>query len=328
MVDPIPEINSTFRIGDLPIFGDLILAPMDGVTDLPFRVVTRRLGSAMSYTEFVNALDVIRGHPLLKKRITYLEEERPVVFQLFDDDPDRLLQAAMALQPYKPDAIDINMGCPAKTVAGRGAGAALLRSPDKVAAIFSRLSKILDVPLTGKMRLGWDDSSRNYLEIARIVEDNGGKCIAVHARTKEQAYSGQVDWDAIAQIKRAVSIPVIGNGDVKSVADIDRLMSQTGCDAVMIGRAALENPWLFSRIERQNVSSDIVIETMHMHFDLMAEFHGAEYGLKLFRKFTKGYLKPYRLERSEIGALLTTTSASVFWDKVEQVTHRSQIATQ
>lgn len=311
-----------FRIGNLPIRGDLILAPMDGITDLPFRVLTRRLGSAMSYTEFVNALDVVRGHPLLHKRIAFTEEERPVVYQMFDDDPDRLLQAALALQKYQPDVIDINMGCPAKTVAGRGAGAALMREPEKVARIFSRLSKALNVPLTGKIRLGWDESSRNYLEIARIIADNGGKCIAVHARTKEQAYSGQPDWSAIAEIKQAVTIPVIGNGDIRSTADIDRMKSETGCDAVMIGRAALENPWLFSRIDRMDVPAEMVLRTMRMHFELMAEFHGRDYGMILFRKFAKGYLRPYRLERAEMGAILTTSSEVFFWEQIERIIRR------
>ncbi len=311
--------DAPLRIGNVAIEGDLILAPMDGVTDMPFRVLTRRLGSAMSYTEFVNAQDVIRGHPLLEKRTHFLEEERPVVFQLFDDDPDRLLQSALVLISRKPDIIDINMGCPAKTVSGRGAGAALMRSPKKVAAIFSMLSRALDIPITGKIRLGWDEASQNYLEIAHIIEDNGGKCIAVHARTKEQAYGGEVNWAAIAEIKQVVSIPVIGNGDVRCVDDIERLLTQTGCDAVMIGRAALENPWLFSRIERHAVPPEQVIETMRSHSRLMTDFHGAEYGLILFRKFLKGYMKPYHLERAEIGSLLTTTSEEFLWGQVERI---------
>lgn len=307
-----------FRIGNIPIRSDLILAPMDGVSDLPFRQLTRGLGSAFSITEFINAIDVIRGHPLLEQRIAFSECERPFAYQLFDEDPDRLLQAALILQKYQPDFIDINMGCPAKTVAGRGAGAALMRAPRKVADIFSRLSRALDIPVTGKIRLGWDDFSRNYLEIARIVEENGGKCLAVHARTKEQAYSGSVDWEAIAQIKATLTIPVIGNGDVRTVEDIQRIKVVTGCDAVMIGRAAVENPWLFSRKNRCDVPDDVVLATMRQHFSLMSGHYGETHAMLLFRKFAKGYLKPYQLSRYETGKLLTTTSPEVFWQLVEQ----------
>lgn len=311
--------NSLLRIGSVAIPSDLILAPMDGISDQPFRLLTRRLGSGASYTEFINALDVIRGHPLLEKRIAFSEEERPVAIQLFDDDPDRILQAALQLQERKPDFIDINMGCPAKTVSGRGAGAALMRSPKKVADIFNRLSRLVNIPVTCKMRLGWDNTSRNFLEIAHIVEDNGGSCIAMHARTKEQAYGGTPDWDAIAELKKAVSIPVIGNGDVRCLEDITRIKYHTGCDAVMIGRAAVENPWLFSRQNRTEVLPEQVRATMRQHLELMKDFHGAEYALILFRKFVKGYLKPYKINRTCLGALLTTTSTEFFWDEVENI---------
>ena len=191
---------------------------------MPFRSVARQLGSAMSYTEFINAGDVIHGkRPHWKDRLAYKENERPVVFQIFDNDADRLLNAALKLQEYQPDIIDINMGCSDHSVSSRGAGAGFLRTPLKIAEIFKKLSHSLTIPVTGKIRLGWDDYTRNYLLVSRIIEENGGQLIAVHARTRMQGYQGQADWDAIAEVKQSVSIPVIGNGDVRTVADIDRL---------------------------------------------------------------------------------------------------------
>ncbi len=267
-----------FRVGNIPVYGDLILSPMDGYSDLPFRSLARRLGSAMSYTEFINAIDVVYGHPHLERKLAYLESERPVVYQIFDDDPERLVKAALKLRSRNPDIIDINMGCSARCVSGRGAGAGLLRTPEKIALIFSRLSKELDIPVTGKIRLGWDDASLNYLDIARIIEDNGGKLIAVHGRTKMQGYTGSADWDAIAAVRQAVSIPVIANGDVKTVADIERIKTHTGCSAVMIARAAIGNPWIFSRLDREQVSPDLLRETMLLHLDSMLSFYGDERG--------------------------------------------------
>ena len=218
------SIAPNFLIKHIPVYGDLILAPMDGYSDLPFRSVCRELGSALSYTEFINPRDVLsKRHPLLPRRLAYLEEERPVVYQIFDSEPERLLKAAQILQEQQPDIIDINMGCSVPKISGRGAGAGLLREPQKVAQIFSMLTRNLDVPVTAKIRLGWDDEQRNYLEIARVVEENGGALLAVHARTRCQGFRGQADWEAIAEIKQAVSIPVVANGDVRTVADIERI---------------------------------------------------------------------------------------------------------
>jgi tRNA-dihydrouridine synthase B len=277
---------------------------MDGFSDLPFRALARRLGSAMSYTEFVNAMDVINGHPYLNKRLTFSEEERPITFQIFDDDPERLLRAALILRERNPDIIDVNMGCSAKTVAGRGAGAGLLREPQKIAEIFRMLTKELDIPVTGKIRLGWDDENLNYIEVAKIVEDNGGSLIAVHGRTKQQAYRGEANWNAIAEIKAAVNIPVIGNGDVRRVADSRRMLDFTGCDAVMIGRGAIGNPWIFAGLDREQVSLDEVRRTMLQHLDAMLKFYGAERGLVLFRKHASRYISPFGLSNEQREQLL------------------------
>jgi tRNA-dihydrouridine synthase B len=301
-----------FHIRDLPVQGNLILSPMDGFSDLPFRATCRELGSALSYSEFVNALDVINRRPLVAQKTAFLPQERPVVFQLFDNDPDRLAEAALRLQEQGPDVIDINMGCSARTVAGRGAGAGLLRTPLKIAAIFERLSRVLEVPVSGKIRLGWDEGARNFLEVARIVEASGGALLAVHGRTKAQGYHGRADWDAIAQIKQSLSIPVIGNGDVSSVADIDRLLAHTGCDGVMIGRGAIGNPWIFARLDRAQVPPEQVRQTMLRHLERMLAFYSGEYGLVLFRKHASRYLSTFPLNAEQRRRLFTATQPEEF----------------
>ena len=296
--------NPLYLIKDIPVYGDLILAPMDGVSDLPFRILTRQLGSAISYTEFVNAIDVVNDHPSVRQRVAFLESERPVAIQVFDDDPDRLVEAGLRLLKYKPDFLDVNMGCPSKDVAGRGAGAGLLREPQKIAEIFRKLTKALPCPVTGKIRLGWDETSRNYLEVVKIIEDNGGSMVAVHGRTKAQSYTGQADWNTIAEVKNAVNIPVIGNGDVRTVADIERMKAQTGCDGIMIGRACIENPWILAHLDRNQVTVEQIEATAFRHLEDMLDFYG-DRGLIMFRKFIKSYLRPYGLAHSKILALVT-----------------------
>ena len=308
-----------FQVGSVAVKGDLILSPMDGFSDLPFRSICRELGSAMSYTEFINALEILNGHPHVHQKYAYLPDERPVVFQIFDNDPERLLETALRLQEYNPDIIDINMGCSVKCVSGRGAGAGLLRTPLKIARIFRRLSRQLEVPLTGKIRLGWDDHQRNYLLVARIIEENGGALLAVHGRTRSQGYGGQADWDAIAEIKQALSIPVIGNGDVRTVADIDRLKAYTGCDGIMIGRGAIGNPWIFSRRDRQQIAPDEVRDVMVRHLARMMNFYAGDYGLVLFRKHLSRYLSPVPLSKELRQRLLTAEAPAEFMSLLDQV---------
>jgi nifR3 family TIM-barrel protein len=314
---PAPFSSPTFRVGDVPVYGDAILAPMDGFSDWPFRSLCSALGSAMSYTEFVRAEGITRAFEAMRPRFVYEEVERPVVFQIYGDDPGELLKAALRVQELSPDIIDINLGCPARTVAQRGAGVGLMRTPLKVARIFRDLSRALDVPVTGKIRLGWEDC-RNYALIARIIEENGGSAIAFHARTKEQGYSGLADWDAIAEVKAAVRIPVIGNGDVKSPADIDRMKSHTGCEAVMIGRAAVGNPWIFSRLDRTQVTSEMIHQMVSQHLKRNVSFYGPHKGLVLFRKHAIQYLKLQHLPRAVRTEILLQATPQDFIDHLEQ----------
>jgi tRNA-dihydrouridine synthase B len=314
---PSPASSPTFHVGDVPVYGDAMLAPMDGFSDWPFRSLCSALGSAMSYSEFVRAEFIVRAFEHMLPRFTYEEAERPVAFQIYGDDPDEILKAALRVQELSPDIIDINLGCPAKTVANRGAGVGLMRTPLKVARIFHDLSAALGVPLTGKIRLGWEDF-RSYTLIARIIEENGGAAVAVHGRTKEQGYSGQADWDAIAEVKAAVSIPVIGNGDVKTVADIERMKTHTGCDAVMIGRAAVGNPWIFSRLERTQVTPGMVHQMVRQHMERNVAFYGPHKGLMLFRKHAMQYLKLQRLPRALRTEILLQKTPQDFLDHLEQ----------
>jgi nifR3 family TIM-barrel protein len=308
----------TFYVREIPIYGDAILAPMDGYSDWPFRSLCRSLGSAMSYTEFVKVEKILSRSKEPAKRLYYEEAERPVTFQIYGDDPDLILKAALQVQKWNPDIIDINMGCPAKSIADRGAGVGLMPTPLKIARTFRKLTSTLQVPVTGKIRLGWD-SNRNYRLIARVVEENGGSLIAIHGRTKEQRYSGQANWDAIAEVKSAVSIPVIGSGDVKTVADIERMKHHTGCDAVMIGRAAIANPWIFAGLDREQVPSEWVQQTVQAHLQKSVQFYGEEDGQRLFRKYAVQYLLLKTLDRDSRKEILKQRPSEEFLEILNQI---------
>jgi nifR3 family TIM-barrel protein len=257
---------------------------------MPFRVLCREYGSAMSYTEFVAVEAVIYAARKAMRMFDYAAQEKPQMsFQVFGADEDKIVLAAQKLEALQPGIIDLNMGCSVPNVSGRGAGAGLLRDPAKIGRIFNRLSRCLSVPVTGKIRLGWDSQTRNYVEVARTLEDNGASLIAVHGRTKEMKYTGQADWDAIGEVKRAVRVPVIGNGDVKTAADIDRMKAHTGCDGVMIGRAAIGNPWIFQRRDRDQVTVHEMVQLQKRHLQLMVDYYG-DYGLVLFRKHAVRYI--------------------------------------
>jgi tRNA-dihydrouridine synthase B len=313
----VSEILPTFRVGSIPVYGDAILAPMDGFSDWPFRSICRGLGSAMSYNEFTRAEFIVNAFEHIADRFSYDEVERPFVIQVYGDDPDLIIAAALRVQVKRPDIIDINMGCPARTVANRGAGVGLMRTPLKVAHIFQKLSTLLDVPVTGKIRLGWDDN-RTYKLIARIVEENGGALIAVHGRTQEQGYGGEANWDAIAEVKAAVKIPVLGNGDVKTVADIERMKAHTGCEAVMIGRAAIGNPWIFSRLDREQVTPEMIRQMVRLHLERNIQFYGEHKGLILFRKHAMRYLALQRLPRVMRTKIILQNDAKGFLDLLDK----------
>ncbi|HLO30331.1 MAG TPA: tRNA-dihydrouridine synthase family protein [Anaerolineales bacterium] len=322
-VNLIPETRQlitspAFYIRDIPVYGNAVLAPMDGYSDWPFRSLCRSLGSAMSYTEFVKVEKILSRSKEPAKRLYYEEAERPVTFQIYGDDPDLILKAALRVQELHPDIIDINMGCPAKTIADRGAGVGMMLTPLKIAHTFKKLSAALKVPVTGKIRLGWE-GNKNYKLIARIVEENGGSLIAIHGRTKEQRYSGEANWDAIAEVKSLVRIPVIGSGDVKTIADVQRMQQHTNCEAVMIGRAAIANPWIFSGLDREQVTPEQMQKTVRDHLQKSIRFYGEEDGQRLFRKYAVQYLLLRTLDRESRKEILKQRPSGEFLHMLNQI---------
>ena len=315
---PLVSSAPAFYVRDLPIYGEAVLAPMDGYSDWPFRSLCRALGSAMSYTEFVKVEKILSRSKEPAKRLYFEAGERPVTFQIYGDDPDLILKAALRVQELNPDIIDINMGCPAKSIADRGAGVGMMATPLKIARTFKKLTTALKVPVTGKIRLGWD-YNKNYKLIARIVEENGGSLLAIHGRTKEQRYAGEANWDAIAEVKSLVRIPVIGSGDVKTVADIQHMKQHTGCDAVMIGRAAIANPWIFSGLDREQVLPEQVQKTVHEHLVKSMQFYGEEDGQRLFRKYAVQYLLLKTLDRDSRKEILKQRPSGEFLEMLNQI---------
>jgi tRNA-dihydrouridine synthase B len=287
---PSPKVEEPkFWVRDIPIYGDVLLAPMAGFSDVPHRAICRNLGSAMNYSEFVGAEDILNSSKRALSLLAKVPDDKPMVFQIFGNDSQTILSAAQRIESLGPDIIDINMGCSTRRVSGRGAGVGMMLDPHLIAETFRLLTKHLQIPVTGKIRLGWD-RRRNYLEVARILEDNGAALIAIHPRTKEQKYSGTAEWPAIKEIKNMVSVPVLGNGDVRTIADVDRMKEVTGCDAVMIGRGAIGNPWLFARIDRDLLSWKEYSSMIRIHLLEMQRFYG-DRGLILFRKYVKRYLE-------------------------------------
>ncbi len=303
-----------FWVRDVPVYGDTILAPMAGYSDVPYRALCRAYGAAMHYTEFVpvEALLGRQVHERFRMRLDKQPGESPMVFQIFGNDAQLLLKAAQRIEAWGPDIIDINMGCSTRKVSGRGAGVGMMPQPALVAETFRLLATHLSVPVTGKIRLGWDATQQNYLQIAHIMEENGAALIAMHARTKVQKYDGRADWDAIARLKQSVSVPVIGNGDVQTPQDIDALKAHTGCDAVMIGRGAIGNPWVFGRRCREEISLADVVTAVRFHAREMVNYYGEAPGLIQFRKHLKQYVAHTPSLQPLLPALLATTRLADF----------------
>lgn len=312
-----PSIPS-FCIAGIPVYGNRILAPMDGYSDQPFRSVTRELGSAMIYTEFINALEIVWGNKKFARRCLFSEPERPVAIQVFDDNPVRLTASAISIvEQFSPDIIDINMGCSVNHVANRGAGAGLLQDPKKVGAIIANLTHELKIPVTAKIRLGWDHNSINYLEVGKQIEGNGAAMVALHARTRAQLFSGSIDLDAIANLKQTLTIPVLGNGDLTSNAEIEAMLSYTKCDGVLIGRSAIKNPWIFAGYDFEDVPLSLYLSTVRKHFAAMMVFYGPDRGCVVFRKFAKKYLTNKGIGKAKVRNLLTTVDPALFAEKLE-----------
>lgn len=289
-------------IGNVEINGYAALAPMAGVADRAFRQLCREFGAAYTVTEMVSSKGLEYKSVKTEQLMEISEGERPTGIQLFGSDPLTMAHAAEKAMDYRPEIIDINMGCPAPKVSGNGCGAALMKDPKLCGRIVKSVSGAVDVPVTVKIRKGWDDSSVNAVEVAKICEQNGAAAIAVHGRTRAQQYRPPVDRNIIKAVKEAVTIPVIGNGDITTAEEAQSMFEETGCDLVMIGRGALGNPWLFMQIYswlHDELQIPMPTQTQRLyvmmrHIKQLCEYKGEDIGMREARKHVGWYLKGFK----------------------------------
>lgn len=290
------------QIGSLKIDSFVALAPMAGVADRAFRELCVEHGAGYTVTELISAKGVSRGDKGSHELLLLGEKEHPCAIQLFGDEPDTMADAAVKALKYNPEVIDINMGCPAPKVSGHGSGSALMKTPDLAYEIVKQVVSAVPVPVTAKIRAGWDENSINAPEIALLCEKAGAAAVAVHGRTKKQMYSPPVNLDVIKAVKDALSIPVIGNGDICTVADAEKMLNYTKCDMVMVGRGAMGNPWIFEQINAYLKNGAVLpppsleekMSTMLAHIKKLCEYKGEFIGMREARKHTAWYMKGLR----------------------------------
>lgn len=287
-----------FKIGNTEIRNVVALGPMAGVTDMPFRLLCREQGCGLLYTEMVSAKAILYNNKNTKELTEVGEGETPIGLQLFGSEPDIMAEIAERMEQGAYTFIDVNMGCPVPKIVGNGEGSALMREPQLAESIIRAMVKRCSKPVTVKIRKGFNDESVNAVELAKRLEAAGAAMIAVHGRTREQYYSGTADWDIIRRVKEAVGIPVIGNGDIREPQDAKRMIEETGCDGVMIGRAARGNPWLFGRCRHYLETGEIisvpdrheVLDMILRHARLLIEYKGEFTGVREMRKHTAWYV--------------------------------------
>lgn len=315
------------KIGNLEIKGYACLAPMAGVADRAFRELCMSYGAAYVISEMVSSKGLTMQDKKSKELLFLSDAERPAGAQIFGDNPEIMANAALKAMEFSPDFIDINMGCPAPKIAGNGGGSALLKNPELIGKIVKKVVEVSPVPVTAKIRIGWDKNSINAVEIAKIIEAEGADAITVHGRTKDQMYAPPVSLDEIANVKKAVSIPVIGNGDVVDGKSAKLMLDMTGCDFLMVGRGALGNPWIFQCINAYlNKEADFTEPTLEEKMDVMlrhigtlCEYKGVRIGMREARKHAAWYIKGIRgaaAFRQEIGQLSTMDELKALAERV------------
>jgi len=290
-IEPTPDINHTtmersVKLGNITLQSPYVLAPIAGYTDSPFRRICVSHGCGMTMTELISVEGIVRHNPKTVDLLKFTEPERPIAIQIFGHNPVTMGLAAAAAETYCPDIIDINLGCPARKVCGSGNGAALLRDPALIQRITESVVKSTKLPVTAKIRTGWDEKSKNYMDVVHALQDGGVSFITVHGRTREQQYEGRADWNIIREIKEKAAVPIIGNGDIDSHEKAGRMMEFSGCDAVMIGRGALGNPWIFSG--RQPGTHEI-LHQVREHLRMMICEYG-DWGIHMMRKHIVKYI--------------------------------------
>lgn len=287
------------NIGNIELSAPLALAPMAGITDLPFRLICRRLGCGMTVSEMVSAKGLLYKNVKTTEMLRIDDGERPTAIQLFGSVPAELAEAARMVEASGADMIDFNMGCPVPKIVNNGEGSALMKNPQLAHDILAAMVKAVKIPVTVKFRAGWDDANRNAVEVARAVEAAGVSAVAVHGRTRQQFYEGKADWSIIADVKQAVKVPVFGNGDIFTVADGLRMLEQTGCDGLMIGRGADGNPWLLTALAAalrgeplpQPPSLKERLAQAAEHLEMLSAYKNEVVAVKEMRRHISAYLK-------------------------------------
>ena len=285
-------------IGNLNLDSNIFLAPMAGVTDQPFRIICREYGAGLVFTEFVSSNGIIRENEKTLNMIRFKETERPIGVQIFGECPDIVGQSAKYIEKeFSPDIIDINFGCPVPKVTKKGAGSGAMKNLNLMGDITtSVINSVSNTPITVKMRAGWSDAQLVYVEAGKILESIGVSAITLHARTTKQQFTGQANWDYIKELKENVNIPIIGNGDIATYSDYQSIISHTKCDGIMIGRAALGNPWVFSQIhnkENSTQSKKAIIGMCVKHLALLKDYYNEKVTLNLSKKHFSWYLKGF-----------------------------------